>query len=237
VSASTIVLTNYANTVVPATVTYNAATNTATLTPTTPLDDSTAYTVTVIGGSGGIKDLAGNALVTNATSSFTTASAVPTSTLFSSTSTPATVDSGDTKAVELGVKFTANENGFISGIRFYKSAGNTGTHTASLWSATGQLLATATFTSETASGWQQVNFVTPVAVTAGTTYVASYHTTAGHYSVNASFFTSAFTNGPLSVPANGGVYLYGAGGFPTSMFGGNNYWVDPVFSTTAGFGS
>ena len=235
VSSSTIVLRNSANTVIPATVTYNAANNTATVTPTSPLDDSTTYTVTVIGGSNGIKDLAGNALVTNATSSFTTAAAQATYTLFSSTSTPATVDSGDAKGVELGVKFTANTSGFITGIRFYKSAGNTGTHTASLWSSTGQLLATATFTSETASGWQQVNFTTPVAVTAGTTYVASYHTTVGHYSVSAGFFNAAFTNGPLSVPAGGGVYMYGSGGFPTSTFGANNYWVDPIFSTSAGF--
>ena len=49
---------------------------------------------------------------------------------------------------------------------------------------TGTLLATATFTGETASGWQQVNFATPVAITANTTYVASYHTNVGHYCVN-----------------------------------------------------
>ena len=41
---------------------------------------------------------------------------------------------------------------------------------ADLWSATGTLLATATFTNETASGWQQANFSNPVPITAGTTY-------------------------------------------------------------------
>ena len=40
----------------------------------------------------------------------------------------------------------------------------------------GTLLASATFTNESASGWQQVNFSNPVPITAGTTYVASYHT-------------------------------------------------------------
>ena len=90
--------------------------------------------------------------------------------------TPATITQNDPNSVELGVKFQAATTGTITGIRFYKGPQNTGTHVADLWSATGNLLATATFTNETASGWQQVNFSNPVAITAGTTYVASYHT-------------------------------------------------------------
>ena len=42
---------------------------------------------------------------------------------------------GDTTPVELGVKFTADYNGTITGIRFYKAAANTGTHIGSLWTA------------------------------------------------------------------------------------------------------
>ena len=80
--------------------------------------------------------------------------------------TPATADSGDASAVELGVKFTSDTFGTISGVRFYKSAANTGTHIGSLWTANGTLLASATFTNETASGWQQVNFSQPVPITA-----------------------------------------------------------------------
>ena len=72
-----------------------------------------------------------------------------------------TTDAGDHGSVELGVKFTSETFGTVSGIRFYKSAANTGTHVGSLWTASGTLLASATFTSETASGWQQVNFSTP----------------------------------------------------------------------------
>ena len=72
-------------------------------------------------------------------------------------------------------------------MRFYKGPQNTGTHVADLWTATGTLLATATFTNETASGWQQVNFSSPVAITAGTTYVASYHTN-GDYSADPNLF-------------------------------------------------
>jgi hypothetical protein len=40
---------------------------------------------------------------------------------------------------------------------------------------------------------------------------------------------SAFTNGPLTALANGGVYQYG-GGFPNNTFNGNNYWVDVVLA-------
>ena len=96
-----------------------------------------------------------------------------TTSLFSSSATPTNVTDNDPNAVDLGVKFQASTSGTIVGIRFYKGPQNTGTHTGDLWSSSGTLLATATFTNETASGWQQVNFATPVNITAGTTYIAS----------------------------------------------------------------
>ncbi|WP_457848283.1 DUF4082 domain-containing protein, partial [Staphylococcus aureus] len=61
---------------------------------------------------------------------------------------PATPDGGDTSAVELGMKFSAETSGFVTGVRFYKSAANTGVHLGTLWSATGTQLATGTFTNE-----------------------------------------------------------------------------------------
>src|ERR1700687_3222828 len=75
------------------------------------------------------------------------------STLWPATTVPTLVDAGPDNAVELGVKFRADSNGYITGIRFYKASANTGTHVGNLWTSTGTLLATATFTSETASGW------------------------------------------------------------------------------------
>ena len=92
---------------------------------------------------------------------------------------PALPDRGPDSAIELGVKFRSDVSGSITGIRFYKSATNTGTHVGNLWASTGALLATATFAGEGASGWQQVNFATPVPVSANTTYIASYHTRRG----------------------------------------------------------
>ena len=99
--------------------------------------------------------------------------------------TPTVVDSGDTNAVELGVQFSSASAGYINGVRFYKASANTGIHIGSLWTADGTLLAQATFSNETASGWQQVTFSQPVAIAANTTYVAGYHTDTGHYSVDA----------------------------------------------------
>jgi hypothetical protein len=187
------------------------------------------YTIVVKGGAVGVKDLAGNPMVADTTSSFTT---VAPSSLRTTSTTPAIVDSGDPAAIELGVRFSSTINGFITGIRFYKAAANTGTHTGSLWSASGQLLATGTFVNETASGWQTLLFATPVAITAGTTYVASYHTNSGHYSVDRNYFGSEFSSGNLRVAANGGVFRYGStSAMPTSVYQASNYWVDVLFTT------
>jgi len=59
------------------------------------------------------------------------------------------VDAADPSAVTLGLKFQASSSGTITGIRFYKETDNTGTHIGSLWTASGTLLASGTFTSET----------------------------------------------------------------------------------------
>jgi hypothetical protein len=75
-----------------------------------------------------------------------------------------------------------------------------------------------------------VYFSSPVSVTAGTTYVASYFAPIGHYSVTGSFFTTTFTNGPLSAPStDNGLYSYGADTFPTGSWNRSNYYVDPLF--------
>ncbi len=151
--------------------------------------------------------------------------------------TPTVIDSGDANAVELGVQFSSATAGFIDGVRFYKSAANTGTHIGSLWAADGTLLAQATFTGETGSGWQQVTFSTPVAITAGTTYVAGYHTDTGHYSFDAGYFSNnSYLDPPLSAPGGNpaqpnGLFSYSSTPtFPTGTFNGSNYWVDVVYA-------
>ena len=153
--------------------------------------------------------------------------------------TPTTVDGGDTSAVVLGVKFRSTAAGSVTGLRFYKAAANTGTHIGRLWSTTGTLLAEGTFGGETASGWQALTFATPVAITAGTTYVASYLAPNGRYSVTgAAFASDPFENAPLSALASpespNGVYAYSATPvFPSASFNASNYWVDVLFAPAA----
>ena len=160
-----------------------------------------------------------------------------TTTIFGS-ATPPTLDSKDPNAVVLGVKFSSEVAGRVTGVRFYKTSTNTGTHIGSLWSSGGTLLASATFTGESASGWQQVSFSTPVTITPNTTYVASYLAPKGHYSETLSgFATAGVSNPPLKALANSvsadGVYVYGATNkFPTNTYKSTNYWVDVVFEAT-----
>lgn len=157
--------------------------------------------------------------------------------LWSSTATPATAASGDASAVEVGVKFRTDTAGYVNGIRFYKGSANTGRHVGNLWTSTGTLLASATFSGETASGWQQVLFSAPVQVQPNTTYVASYHTTTGNYASDSLAFSSnGIDNGYLHALANGvdggnGVFIYGGSAFPNQSFNATNYWVDVVFNT------
>ena len=238
ITTSTVVLRNPSNGIITSTVSYNAGTNVATLTPTAALTASTTYTATITGGASGVKDVAGNALASNFVWSFTTGTG-PTCpcTIWNASAAPSQIATGDTGAVELGVRFRADTSGRITGVRFYKAATNTGTHVGSLWSNSGTLLATATFTGETASGWQQVSFSTPVNVTANTTYVVSFHTNTGNYGYDGAYFASAGAdNAPLHALATGvdglnGVYGYGATAFPTQSYNATNYWVDVVYVT------
>jgi hypothetical protein len=165
----------------------------------------------------------------------TSGSVTPRSTIFDF-ATPATVDGQDGSAIALGVKFKADADGFVTGVRFYRAAANTGPHVGSLYNADGFLLGQATFSDESASGWQSVTFASPVPVTAGATYVASYFAPNGHYSVTgAAFATSAFDNAPLHALSDGvtanGVYSYSSSPvFPTSNFNATNFWVDVLFA-------
>ena len=149
------------------------------------------------------------------------------------------MSTADNSAVELGVKFRSDDDGYITGLRFYKGSSNTGTHIGHLWTVGGELLSQATFTGESASGWQQVTLPAPVPVTKNTTYVASYHTDTGFYSSNNDYFAPAGTdNAPLhalrdGVEGGNGVYRYGASAFPNLSYRATNYWVDVVFERTA----
>ncbi len=210
-------------------VTGNPAPTTATV---AGLTNGTTYTFTVSATNGAGTGAASGA--SNLAAPEASAPACPCTLLGSST--PAVADSGDTNGVNLGVAFSVDQPGYITGVRFYKASANVGTHVGSLWSSTGTLLAQATFTNETASGWQQVSFSSPVAVSVGSTYVASYLDPDGHYSVTNSAFASSNINSPpvyglATTTTPNGLYLYGSSSaFPTATYNATNYWVDPVFN-------
>jgi chitodextrinase len=165
-----------------------------------------------------------------------TGPASPTGTsLWSSSTVPAIPWSNDASAT-LGLKFRSDVSGSVTGIRFYKGAGNTGTHTGLLYSSTGTPLAQATFTAETAAGWQVVNFPSAVSIAANTTYIAAFFSTSG-YAYNLNYFTSSGADSPplhalrSGVDGPNGVYVYGGTPqFPSFTFADVNYWVDLVFT-------
>ena len=153
---------------------------------------------------------------------------------------PSTVTPGtawiNSSAATLGLKFRSDVAGVINGIRFYKGAGNTGTHMGLLYSSTGTLLGQVTFTGETASGWQQVTLTPAVSIAANTTYIAALFSTSG-FAFNSGYFTSAgVDNAPLhalqsSGSGGNGVYVYGSTPqYPNTTYGDANYWVDVVFA-------
>ena len=212
-------------------VSFNGANTVATFTPSAALSAGVTYTATVSGAQNG----SGVSMTGPFTWSFTTAAAVTCPCSVWGPGAPAgAVEASDASPANLGVQFRASTGGFVTGVRFYKTAGNTGSHVGSLWSSTGTLLATGTFGGESATGWQTLTFSSPVAVTAGTTYVASYHTGVGRYALTTSGLASAVTNGPLTALAGGGVYAYGSGNaFPSNSWNASNYWVDVVYTQTA----
>ncbi|MET1033405.1 MAG: DUF4082 domain-containing protein, partial [Candidatus Saccharimonadales bacterium] len=147
-------------------------------------------------------------------------------------------------ALEVGFKFKSDLNGYITGVRFFKVVGMNGTHVGSLWDNMGNRIATATFGTETASGWQQVNFPSPVAITANTIYTASTFMASGVYAYTTNAFGSPIVNYPLTAPANntaaagdglgnlgqGVANLSGSSVYPTNTFNAANYWIDVAFA-------
>ena len=132
---------------------------------------------------------------------------------------------------ELGVKVSSSQAGYITSIRYYKHLGSTQPHTGNIWNEAGTLLASQSFTSETASGWQEAKLSNPVFINQGAKFTVSVYSSVFYYS------TVAFPDmnpGPFTI-LNG---LYRGGpGQPTSVYStqlnnglGTNYGVDFVLA-------
>ena len=214
---------------VPASVTYDQASRTAMLTPNALLAGGTTYTAAV---STAAQATDGTPLSPAVNWSFTTA-ACPCS-LFPDTLEP-TIQNASTQdgrsgagpwSYELGVKITVDQPMLISAIRYYRNAGETGTHIGRVWSAAGTQLASVTFANETASGWQRQTLATPIALTANTTYVVSVNANSV-FGVTPAGLATAAVSGPLqSVVGSNGVFGAAAGTFPTGSYNNGNYFTD-----------
>jgi hypothetical protein len=167
----------------------------------------------------------------------------PTDTVWSNSFTP----SENTYAYgpyEIGVKFRSDVAGNVTGVRFYKESWMSGpVHVGHLWSASGALLATATFTKESAAGWQQVTFSSPVSILSNTVYIVSFSTGGGYFGITTNYFSrSGVDSGPLhalsnNTPGGDGVYQVGNGTFPSVSGSGMNFWADVAFSPSSSLNS
>jgi len=143
-------------------------------------------------------------------------------TIFTSETPASTIDA--TGGWEVSTAFSIDTDGKISGYRFWKAVGETGTHTIRLWDASGNLLESKTLASETSSGWQSVS--SNKLVSAGD-YVVSVNTNVKQVKSYA-YFTN---NGPIAhddLYADFSYYGQPTGSFPTSG-SGSTYFVDVNF--------
>jgi hypothetical protein len=153
---------------------------------------------------------------------------------------PRTELPGPGASFELGTVFQSSVAGEVTGLRFYMGpieAGNPGGPiVGNLWTSGGTLLESATFNNPV-QGWNEVNLLSPVPITAGTQYVVSANSNLTSAGTNAStnevafFASSSYTNGPLTATA--GPYTSPDGAFPTylapNVGGGSFYGRDIVF--------
>ena len=160
---------------------------------------------------------------------------------------------------ELGTRFVAESDGYVTGVRFFVGKASAGAHTARLWlnSRTSSPLATGAAPAN-AFGWVEATFAQPVRILAGRAYTASYSTSLG-FPITFNYFAHPFGTlvpplratgtvlPPLTDPfpvnptpesgGKNGVVGKGAGVYPRDS-GWHNYFVEPVFTTSlAGTGA
>ena len=137
---------------------------------------------------------------------------------------------GPAGPVEVGVKFHASVNGFVKGIRFYRTQRDAAGYTVHLWDNKGSALATMTGAGQQSNGgWQTIEFKEPVAIAAKQNFTASYYAAAGQVSERIPAFQVETGRG-LSVSAleQGGVSITN-GGYPAQVAKDTDFMVDVLF--------
>lgn len=146
----------------------------------------------------------------------------------------------DRRPVELGARFRSSVPGVVTGaqvLKLGKGAAKT-PRRASLWSARGKRLATATFEPTAAVGWISVRFPRPVSIVPKRKYTVSVFAPRGRYAVTERALDKRRTRGDLQLLGNrNGVYRYGkSSAFPERSHRGSNYWVDVTFRSSGSGG-
>ncbi|WP_162605810.1 DUF4082 domain-containing protein [Jiangella aurantiaca] len=153
--------------------------------------------------------------------------------IFADDLAPRTAADPDRRAVELGVRFSPQEDGSVTALQYYQGARTRDVTTATLWSAEGEVLARVSFAASRSVGWRTVPLETSVPLTAGETYVASYHAPQGGYAVTEHDLTTRQVRNGFVLQAGAGVYHYGSHSrFPDDTYRGSNYLVDIVYDTS-----
>ena len=151
--------------------------------------------------------------------------------IWKTTDVPKATAAADTAAVELGLQFSSSQNGWIKAVRYFKTDAAAGSVNGTLWSSAGQVLARAGFDSQSGSGWKTAIFTTPVAVTAGRTYVASYTAPKGRYAADQQTLGAGQRRTSGALTGLAGVFNYSLG-YPASTWNNTNYYADVIFSTS-----
>ncbi|MCK9281278.1 MAG: DUF4082 domain-containing protein [Melioribacteraceae bacterium] len=133
---------------------------------------------------------------------------------------------GNDSDYELGTKFSSDLLANVNAIRFYKAAGETGSHIGKIWDNSGTLIASVSFTNETASGWQSMNLPSSLLIQPNTVYTVSVNSNV-IYPITQNELASQLSNSFLhTVVGNNGVFNENPGSFPNQSYNNSNYYVD-----------
>ncbi|NLE98437.1 MAG: DUF4082 domain-containing protein, partial [Propionibacterium sp.] len=131
--------------------------------------------------------------------------------LFNDSVKPENSATSDKTSANLGVKFSSDTSGSVTGLQFYRSDLQKQAYTASLWDLNGTLLSQTTFPASSSEGWQTAALPDPVKVNKGRWYVASYLASDGQYVSTDDVFGSNWSKSPLNARKHGGTKVEATG--------------------------
>ncbi len=155
--------------------------------------------------------------------------------------TPSNNDVAGGSPITLGTVWTPSVNGTVTNLRQYLPANNAVGAVGVLYSwtsnSTGVELGRQAYTGLVDDAWNTTPaLASPIAVTAGSFYVAATYFPNGHYVVTPAGLASAVISGHLTAVADGvktnGKFHDGADAYPGDTFNSNCYFADVVFTAT-----